>query len=63
MKKIELSDHFTYGKILRYSLPPILGMLAISSFQLVDGYFVSNYLCKEPFTAVNIFLDRPGGIR
>lgn len=54
MKKIELSDHFTYGKILRYSLPPILGMLAISSFQLVDGYFVSNYLGKEPFTAVNI---------
>ena len=56
MKKIELSEHFTYGKILRYSLPAIGNMLAISSFQMVDGYFVSNLLGVVPFAAVNLIL-------
>ncbi len=53
MKKIELSEHFTWGKLLRYSLPAIGQMLAITSFQLVDGVFVSNYLGVTPFAAVN----------
>nr|AHF25278.1 MATE efflux family protein [uncultured bacterium Contig178] len=54
MKQINLTDHFTYGKLLRYSLPGIGNMLAITAFQLVDGYFVSNMLGGEPFAAVNL---------
>ena len=54
MKKIELSEHFTYGKILLFSLPTILEVLATSSFQMVDGYFVSNFLGLTQFSAVAI---------
>ena len=54
MKKIELSDHFTCGKLLLYSLPGIGQVLAITSFQMVDGFFVSTYLGVVPFSAVDI---------
>ena len=54
MKKIELSDHFTWKKLLLYSLPAIGNALAITSFQLVDGGFVSNFLGVTPFAAVNL---------
>ena len=54
MKRIELSDHFTSTKLLRYSLPAIGNALAITSFQLIDGGFVSNYLGVTPFAAVNL---------
>lgn len=54
MKKIELSEHFTYSKLLRYSLPAIGQTLAISSFQVVDGFFVSRFLGVTAFSAVNI---------
>ena len=53
MKKIELSDHFSYGMILLYSLPAIGETLGITSFQMVDGYFVSTFLGVTPFAAVN----------
>lgn len=54
MRKIELSEHFTMGKTLVYSLPSIFEILAITSFQLVDGYFVSNMLGITPFAAVTM---------
>lgn len=54
MRKIELSEHFTMMKILVYSLPGIFEVFAITSFQLVDGYFVSNMLGITPFAAVTI---------
>ena len=54
MRKIELSEHFTYRKLMLYSLPSIGEALAITSFQMVDGGFVSNYLGMSPFAAVNI---------
>ena len=52
--KIELSEHFTYKKILLYSLPNIGTMLAITSFQMADGFFVSNWLGVSSFAAVNL---------
>ena len=52
--KIELSDHFTYQKILLFTLPSIGTMLAITSFQMADGFFVSNWLGVVPFAAVNL---------
>ena len=52
--KIELADHFTYKKILLFALPSIGTMLAITSFQMADGFFVSNWLGVLPFAAVNL---------
>ena len=54
MNEIKLSDHFTYGRLLRFALPTI-GMILISiTYDVIDGYFVSNYIGKTAFSAVNI---------
>lgn len=51
--KIQLSDHFTYSKLFYYTLPSIAMMVFTSIYGVVDGYFVSNFVGKIPFTAVN----------
>ncbi len=51
--KIQLSDHFTCSKLLRLTLPSIVMMVFTSIYGVVDGFFVSNYVGKTPFTAVN----------
>lgn len=51
---IKLSEHFTCKKIIRFALPNIGTMLAITSFQMIDGFFVSNFLGVLPFAAVNL---------
>ena len=56
MKKVELSENFTYGKLIVYALPSILNMLVSISFQLVDGYFVSNLLGVSAFAAINLIM-------
>lgn len=50
---IQLSDHFTYSKLLRYTLPSIVMLVFTSVYGVVDGFFVSNFVGKTPFTAVN----------
>ncbi len=50
-----LSEHMTFKKLLRVSLPCILMMISISIYSVVDGFFVSNYAGKTPFAAVNLF--------
>lgn len=54
--KIQLSDHFTYRKLLRFSLPTIAMMLFTSVYSIVDGFFVSNYVGKTAFAAVNLIM-------
>lgn len=51
---IQLSDHFTYKKILRFTLPSIIMMVFTSIYGVVDGLFVSNFVGKTPFAAVNL---------
>lgn len=51
---IQLSEHFTYRKLLRFTLPSIVMMIFTSIYGVVDGYFVSNYVGKTPFAAVNL---------
>ena len=51
--KIHLFDHFTYKKLLRFTVPSIAMMIFTSIYGVVDGYFVSNYVGKTPFAAVN----------
>lgn len=54
--KIQLSDHFNYGKLLRYTMPSILMMICTSIYSVVDGFFVSNFVGKTPFAAVNFIM-------
>ena len=51
---IKLSDHFTYKKLLRFVFPSIMMMIFTSIYSIVDGYFVSNYVGKTAFAAVNL---------
>ncbi|MDE5936882.1 MAG: MATE family efflux transporter, partial [Ruminococcus sp.] len=55
-KPIQLSDHFTYGKLLKFTLPSIIMMVFTSIYSVVDGYFVSNYVGKTSFAAVNFIM-------
>lgn len=52
--KIQLSDHFTYGRLVRFTLPTIAMMIFTSIYSVVDGFFVSNFAGKTPFAAVNL---------
>ena len=54
--KIRLSDHFTYGRLLRFTLPSIVMMIFTSIYSVVDGFFVSNFVGKTPFAAVNFIM-------
>ena len=53
---IQLSDHFTYGKLLRFTIPSIAMMIFTSIYGVVDGFFVSNFAGKTPFAAVNLIM-------
>ena len=53
---IQLSDHFTYKKLLRFTLPSVIMMIFTSIYGVVDGFFVSNYVGKTPFAAVNFIM-------
>lgn len=54
--QIQLSDHFSYKKLLRFTLPSVLMMVFTSVYGIVDGFFVSNYVGKTPFAAVNFIM-------
>ena len=54
--RIQLSDHFSYGKLLRFSLPSVIMMLFSSIYGIVDGLFVSNFVGKIPFAAINLIM-------
>ena len=53
---IRLSDHFSYSKLLRFTLPSICMMVFTSIYGVVDGLFVSNFAGKTPFAAVNLVM-------
>lgn len=63
--KIQLSDHFNYGKLIRFTLPSIMMMIFTSIYGVVDGYFISKYVGKTAFASVNLiipYLQILGGI-
>lgn len=53
---IQLSDHFTYGRLLRFTLPSIAMMIFTSIYGVVDGIFVSNFAGKTSFAAINLIM-------
>ena len=53
-KKLSLSDHFTYYKLIRFVMPSIIMMIFTSVYGIVDGLFVSNFVGKTSFAAINL---------
>lgn len=53
---IQLSDHFTYKKLFRFCISPIIMMVFTSIYGVVDGLFVSNFVGKVPFAAINLVM-------
>ncbi len=51
-----MAQHFTFGRLLRYSLPPIGMMVFASIYGIVDGLFISNFAGKTAFAAVNLIM-------
>ena len=53
---IQLSDHFNYRRLLRFTFPSIIMMIFTSIYGVVDGIFISNYAGATPFAAVNLIM-------
>lgn len=53
---IQLSDHFTYPKLIRFVFPSIVMMIFTSIYSVIDGLFVSRYVGKVPFAAINLIM-------
>lgn len=54
--RIQLSDHFDYRRLLRFTFPSMVMMVFTSLYSVVDGFFVSNFVGKTPFAAVNFIM-------
>lgn len=54
--RIQLSEHFTYGKLFRFAIPSVIMMVFSSIYGVVDGLFVSNIVGKTPFAAINLIM-------
>ena len=54
MKKIQISDHFKISTMLLFSLPSIGMQIVDNTYQIADGYFISNYISEEAFEAENL---------
>lgn len=64
-QQIQLSDHFTYSRLIRFTLPSICMMIFTSIYGMVDGFFISNIVGKTAFASVNLiipFLQILGGV-
>lgn len=62
---IQLSEHFTYGKLLRFTTPSIIMLIFTSIYGMVDGFFISNYVGKTAFASTNLiipYLQIIGGV-
>ena len=53
---IQLSEHFTYRKLLRFTLPSMVMMVFTSIYGVVDGIFISNFVGSDPFAAINLIM-------
>lgn len=55
-ERIQLSDHFTYPRLIRFVLPSVIMMIFTSVYGVVDGLFVSNFVGKTEFAAINLMM-------
>lgn len=54
--QIQLSEHFTYKKLIRFTFPTIVMMIFTSIYGVVDGLFVSNVAGSDAFASVNLIM-------
>lgn len=54
--EINLSEHFTYKKLIKFTLPTIIMMVFTSIYGVVDGIFVSNIVGSDAFSAINLIM-------
>ena len=54
--KIQLSDHFSYSRLVRFATPSIIMMICTTIYGVVDGFFISNFVGKTAFASVNLIL-------
>ena len=54
--EIQLSEHFNYKKLLKFTFPSIIMIIFTSIYSVVDGFFISNFVGKTAFTAVNFVM-------
>ncbi len=52
--EIQLSDHFSYGRLVKFVIPSVVMMVFTSIYGVIDGIFVSNFVGKTPFAAINL---------
>ena len=57
--RIQISDSFNYKKLIRFVLPSIFMMTVTSIYGVIDGLFVSNFVGKTPFAAINLIMPFP----
>ena len=54
--EINLSEHFTYKKLIKFTLPTIIMMIFTSIYGVVDGVFISNVVGSNSFAAINLIM-------
>lgn len=54
--KINLSEHFTYKKLIKFTLPTITMMIFTSIYGVVDGLFISNVVKGNAFASINLIM-------
>ena len=54
--KIQLAEHFTYKKLIKFTIPTIIMMIFTSIYGVVDGIFVSNCVGSDAFASVNLIM-------
>lgn len=53
---IQIFEHLSYRKIIRFTSPTITMLVLSSIYGVVDGFFVSNFVGKTSFAAVNFII-------
>ncbi len=53
---INLSEHFTYKKLIKFTFPTIIMMIFTSIYGVVDGLFISNVVKGNAFASVNLIM-------
>ena len=53
---ISLAEHFTYKKLIKFTLPTIIMMIFTSIYGVVDGLFISNVVKGDAFASVNLIM-------
>ena len=54
--EINLSEHFTYKNLIKFTLPTIIMMIFTSIYGVVDGIFISNVIGANSFASVNLIM-------